>query len=298
LEKEKILDFNQSTIVFKRQGQWREVWRNFKKDKGAMAGLFLAVIFVLIIVFADVICPYETAIKQNVFNKLQPPSLEHWFGTDTFGRDVFARIIHGTRTSLSIAIIATFTSCIFGSGLGAVAGYYGGKIDSVVTRSLDIFMSIPDILFTMAVIAALGPSYGNLLIALTLTFFTNYVRLVRSQVLTVVGNEYIEAAKAGGASNARIILTHIIPNSMGVIIVNFTLNIAKIIIYQATLSFLGLGMPPPAPEWGLMLNESRQYMRGSPYLMLIPAGTIVLAGLAINFIGDGLRNALDPHLKS
>lgn len=293
-----IYQTEQEPVVFKRQGQGKEIWRNFKKDKGAVFGMILAIIFILVIIFADVICPYDLAIKQNLMIKLNGPSLEHWFGTDTYGRDVMARIVHGARTSLSIAMIATFTSCIFGGGLGAVAGYYGGKIDSLITRSLDIFMSVPDLLFTMAVVAALGAGYINLLIALTLTFFTNYVRLVRSQVLTVAEKEYVEAARAGGASDARIIITHIIPNSMGVIIVNFTLNIAKIIIYEATLSFLGLGMPPPAPEWGLMLNEARQFMRTDPTLTLFPAAAIVLSGLAINFIGDGLRNALDPHLKS
>ncbi|MPM52585.1 Glutathione transport system permease protein GsiD [bioreactor metagenome] len=296
VEDKLLIDENR--IEFKKQHQGKEIWRRFKKDKGALVGLYIAIAFVLVIIFADVICPYETAISQDLHSKLQPPSYEHWFGTDTYGRDVFARIIHGARTSLSIALIATISSCVFGGFLGAVAGYYGGKIDSIIMRSLDIFMSVPDLLFTMAVVAALGASYVNLLIALTLVFFTNYVRLVRSQVLGIVEKEYVEASKAGGASNFRIILTHIIPNSMGVIIVNFTLNVAKIIIYEATLSFLGLGMPPPAPEWGMMLSEARQYMRSASYLVFFPAAAIVLSGLAVNFIGDGLRNALDPHLKS
>jgi len=165
-------------------------------------------------------------------------------------------------------------------------------------RALDIFMSVPDILFAMAVIVALGANFINLLVALTLTFFTNYVRLVRSQVLVLSELEYVEASKAGGAGSFRIIISHIIPNVMGVIIVNSTLNIAKVIIYESTLSFLGLGMPPPAPQWGLMLADSRQFIRLSPHLAIFPAMAIVISACSINLIGDGLRDALDPRLKS
>jgi peptide/nickel transport system permease protein len=165
-------------------------------------------------------------------------------------------------------------------------------------RTLDIFMSIPDILFTMAVVFALGANFVNLLIALTLAYFTNYVRLVRSQVLNLAEQDYVEAARAGGSSSARIIFSHILPNAMGVIIVNTTLNVAKIILYESTLSFLGLGMPPPAPEWGLMLSDAREFMRNAPYLMFFPALAIVLSACSVNLIGDGLRDALDPHLKS
>lgn len=159
-------------------------------------------------------------------------------------------------------------------------------------------MSVPDILFTMAVVVALGSNFTNLLIALTLAYFTNYVRLVRSQVLNLSELEYVEAARAGGSGNVRIILSHIIPNAVGVIIVNVTLNIAKIIIYESTLSFLGLGMPPPQPEWGLMLSEAREFMRKAPFLLFYPALAIVLCACSVNLVGDGLRDALDPHLKS
>jgi peptide/nickel transport system permease protein len=165
-------------------------------------------------------------------------------------------------------------------------------------RALDIFMSIPDILFTMAVVVALGANFINLLVALMLAFFTNYVRLVRSQVLNLSELEYVEASKAGGAGSVRIIASHIIPNAMGVIIVNSTLNVSKIIIYESTLSFLGLGMPPPAPEWGLMLSEARQFLRIAPHMLVFPALAIVLSACSVNLIGDGLRDALDPHLKS
>lgn len=288
----------QGKVMFKKQSQAKEIWRRYKKSKGAVIGLIMLAVIILILIFADVITPYEIATKQNMANKLKPPSAEHIMGTDSFGRDVFARIVHGGRTSLTIAILATITSCILGSALGAIAGYFGGKIDSLIMRSLDIFMSVPDILFTMAVVFALGANFVNLLVALTLAYFTNYVRLVRSQVLNLAEQDYVEAARAGGSRSARIIISHILPNAMGVIIVNTTLNVAKIILYESTLSFLGLGMPPPAPEWGLMLSEAREFMRTAPHLLLFPSLAIVLSACSVNLIGDGLRDALDPHLKS
>jgi peptide/nickel transport system permease protein len=287
-----------NTQSFKRQSQYKEIFRRFKKSKGAVIGLVLFSIIIVVLLCATLIVPYEQATTQNFDKLLAKPSKENLFGTDNFGRDVFARILYGGRTSLSIALVATFTSCIFGSALGAIAGYFGGKVDSLIMRSLDIFMSVPDILFTMAVVIALGANFTNLIIALTLAYFTNYVRLVRSQVLNLSEQDYVEAAKAGGSGSFRIILTHILPNAFGVIVVNLTLNIAKVIIYESTLSFLGLGMPPPKPEWGLMLSEAREYMRTAPHLLFFPAGAIVLCACSVNLIGDGLRDALDPHLKS
>jgi peptide/nickel transport system permease protein len=284
--------------AFKKQSQAKEILRRFRKSKGAVIGLAMFAAIILVLVLADLIAPYELATRQRMAIKLQPPSLAHILGTDAFGRDLFARVVHGGRTSLTIAILATMSSCVLGSALGAVAGYFGGRTDSVIMRALDIFMSIPDILFTMVVVFALGPNFTNLLIALTLAYFTNYVRLVRSQVLGLAELDYVEAARAGGSGHFRIILSHILPNAMGVIIVNTTLNVAKIILYESTLSFLGLGMPPPAPEWGLLIADAREYMRAAPYLMFFPALAIVLSACSVNLIGDGLRDALDPHLKS
>jgi len=288
----------QDTDIFRKPSRFKEIWRRFRKSKGAMCGLVMLVIIVALVLAADLITPYNMATKQNMSLKLATPSWQHPFGCDSYGRDILARVLHGGRTSLSIAVIATIMSCVLGSTLGAVAGYMGRKTDSIIMRSLDIFMSIPDILFTMAVVVALGANFINLLIALMLAFFTNYVRLVRSQVLNLSELEYVEAAKAGGAGSIRIIFSHIFPNAMGVIIVNSTLNVAKIIIYESTLSFLGLGMPPPEPEWGLMLAEARQFLRTSPHLLVFPALAIVLSACSVNLIGDGLRDALDPHLKS
>jgi peptide/nickel transport system permease protein len=285
-------------VVFRKQSQFKEVWRRFRKSKGAVAGLVMFAIILVLLLGADLIAPYSRATHQELSNRLQGPSWAHLLGTDAFGRDLFARIVHGGRTSLLVAILATVSSCVLGSALGAIAGYFGGRTDSLIMRSLDIFMSIPDILFTMAVVFALGAGFINLLLALTLAYFTNYVRLVRSQVLNLSELDYVEAARAGGSGAARIILSHILPNAMGVIIVNTTLNVAKIILYESTLSFLGLGMPPPAPEWGLLLADAREFMRDAPYLMFFPALAIILCACSVNLIGDGLRDALDPHLKS
>ena len=282
-----------SEFSFKRASQAKEIWRRFRKSKGALIGLILLVIIVGVLLFAPLFISYDAAIESDFANVLAKPSKEHIFGMDGFGHDIFARIIYGGRTSLTIALIATVTSCLF-----AIAGYFGGWVDSLIMRTLDIFMSVPDILFTMAVVVALGANAVNLIIALTLAYFSNYVRLVRSQVLTLSEQDYVEAARAGGSGNARIILKHIIPNAIGVIIVNVTLNVAKIIIYESTLSFLGLGMPPPQPEWGLMLSEAREFMRPAPHLLIFPAAAIVLCACSVNLVGDGLRDALDPHLKS
>jgi peptide/nickel transport system permease protein len=290
----------ESTTVdsYKKPGQFKEIWRRFSKSKGAVIGLVLFTFIAISLLAADLIVPFEQATKQDFSVLLAAPSRDHWFGTDGYGRDAMARLLHGGRISLSIALLATFSSAVLGSALGAISGYFGGKVDSFIMRSLDIFMSVPDILFTMAVVYALGANFRNLLIALTLAYFTNYVRLVRSQVLNLAEQDYVEAARAGGSRSARIIISHIIPNAMGVIIVNTTLNVAKIILYQSTLSFLGLGMPPPQPEWGLMLSEAREFMRTAPWLMFYPAAAIVITAASINLMGDGLRDALDPHLKS
>lgn len=295
---ERVTAIQPGVQVFKKQSQAKEVWRRFCKSKGAVAGLVMMSIILLLLICADFIAPYAMATKQQLAIKLQGPSLSHILGTDAFGRDLFARIVHGGRTSLTIALLATLSSAVLGTALGAIAGYFGGRVDSLIMRTLDIFMSIPDILFTMAVVFALGAGFINLLLALTLAYFTNYVRLVRSQVLNLTDLDYVEAARAGGSGSTRIIITHILPNAMGVIIVNTTLNVAKIILYESTLSFLGLGMPPPAPEWGLLLADAREYMRVAPYLMFFPSLAIVLCATSVNLIGDGLRDALDPHLKS
>ena len=291
--------FEGGDINIKRPSQAKEILRRLKKNKGAMVGLILLILIILVVIFADVIAPYDAGVIQVAENKLAGPGTPgHPLGCDSYGRDVLSRLVHGARNSLKVAIIASITSCLVGCTLGSIAGYFGGKVDQIIMRALDIFMSIPDLLFTMVVVAALGSSISVLIIAMTLAYFTNYVRLVRSGVLNLVDQEYVEAARAGGASPARIILSHIIPNTLGIILVNVTLNVSSLVIYQSTLSFIGLSLPAPAPEWGSMLSSARVDMLRAPTLVLFPALAIVLTAFSVNLLGDGLRDAMDPRLKS
>lgn len=287
----------QTEKKYKKQSQVKEIWGRMRKNHAAMIGLVIFVIIVLIAIFADVIVPYEYGITQVAKNRLQPPSGAHLFGTDGYGRDVFARVIHGSRVSLLIGLATSVFSLVFGGLLGAAAGYYGGKVDSIIMRACDIIMSIPGMLLALAIIAALGPSLFNLLIAITISSIPGMVRLVRSTILTVVEQDFIEAAHSYGSSDFRIIMKYILPNALGPIIINTTMSIASMILSAAGLSFIGLGIQPPQPEWGAMLSDAREFMHDAPYLLCFPGFAIVLTALSLNLIGDGLRDALDPKLK-
>jgi peptide/nickel transport system permease protein len=250
-------------------------------------------------IFADFIVDYETeAIKQNMQNRFSPPSKEHFFGTDNFGRDVFARIVFGARISLFVGIITVGISLFFGVLIGATAGYFGGKVDNILMRIMDVFLAIPQMLMAIAVVAALGTDMFNLLIALSVSQIPRFARIVRSSILTVKGQDYIEAARACGTSNSRIIIKHILPNAIGPITVQATLNVAITILVISALSFVGLGVQPPTPEWGSMMADSKSQLRYHPYLVIIPGIFIGLTVMSLNVIGDGLRDALDPRLKN
>ena len=281
----------------KKNSQVKEIWRRFKKSKTAMLGLVLLVLILLMAIFADVIVPYQEAVTQDPANRLQGPSAEHWFGTDEIGRDLFARIVHGSRYSLLIGISTSIFALVIGGLLGAAAGYYGKTVDNVIMRLVDVVMTVPPILLSLAVVAALGANLRNLLIAITISCVPGMVRMVRSVVLTVIDNDYIEAARSYGGSDLRIILKYVIPNALGPIIVTTTMNVSSMILSASGLSFLGMGVQPPAPEWGALLSDARQYMFNAPYLLYIPGIFIVLAALCFNLAGDGLRDALDPKLK-
>jgi peptide/nickel transport system permease protein len=284
---------------YKKKSRLKSVWRSMKKSKTAMLGLVIISIFIILALFADVIADYDQeVITQNIANRLQAPSSEHWFGTDTYGRDIFARIVHGARVSLMIGLLTTILSVSIGCVFGAVAGYYGNKIDSIIMRFMDTVMAIPPILLALSIVAALGPSMRNLLIAMTVSSVPSFTRIIRSVIMSVVGQDFIEAAKCCGTSDARIIFKHILPNAIGPIIVQSTMSVASMIINAASLSFLGMGIQPPAPEWGAMLSESREFMRYYPHLVVIPGVAIVLAALSLNLLGDGLIDALDPRLKN
>ena len=281
----------------KKNSQLKEVWRRFRKNKSAMVGLIILILFALCAIFADLIVPYERGIDQDGSVRLQGPSAEHWFGTDAFGRDTFARVVHGSRVSLSIGFAAVGISLILGGFLGAAAGYYGGRADNIIMRIMDVFTCVPGILLALAIVAALGSSMTNLLIAVTISSIPGFVRLVRSSILTVVENDFIEAARSYGAKDFRIITKYILPNAIGPIIVQATMGIAGMILSASGLSYMGMGIQPPRPEWGAMLSEAKDYMRTDPHLLLFPGFAILISALCFNLVGDGLRDALDPKLK-
>lgn len=280
----------------KKTNQMKEIWRRFRKSKTAMLGLCLLIFVLCIAIFADVITPYENAISQST-NRLDGPSAAHIFGTDELGRDLFARIVHGSRYSLLIGVSTSVLALVIGGLLGAIAAYYGGWVDNIIMRLTDVVMTVPPILLSLAVVAALGGSLRNLLIAITISCVPSMLRLVRSVVLGVVDEDYIEAARSYGASDMRIILKYVIPNALGPIIVTTTMNVANMILSAAGLSFLSLGVQPPAPEWGALLSDAKTYMFTAPHLLYIPGIFIVIAALSFNLAGDGLRDALDPKLK-
>lgn len=282
----------------KKRSQWGEVWRRLKKNKMAMVGLVILIILILLALFANKIADYEeVAIKQNTAIRFQGPSKEHWLGTDNFGRDIFARIIHGARVSLMVGVVAVGIAILIGGTLGAIAGYYGGKVDNVIMRAMDMFLAIPSILLAIAIVTALGANLFNLMLAIGVSSIPGYARIVRASVLMVKDQEFVEAARAVGASDSRIIRKHIIPNALAPVIVQGTLGVASAILSTAGLSFIGLGVPKPRPEWGSMLADGRSFLREAPHVTTFPGLAIMITILALNLLGDGLRDALDPRLK-
>lgn len=276
---------------------WKEAWKSFKKNKAALFGLGLVLFFILLAIFADVLAPYGFN-EQEMANKHLPPSAAHWFGTDDFGRDILSRIIYGARISLTVGFGAVAGSVIFGSALGILAGYYGKWVDGLISRVFDILLAFPSILLAIAIVAMLGPSLRNALIAIAIINIPTFGRLVRSRVLSVKEEEYIIAAKAIGMRDTRILLHHILPNSLAPIIVQGSLAIATAIIEAAALGFLGLGAQPPSPEWGKMLADSKDFIINAPWTVFFPGIAIVLTVLGFNLMGDGLRDALDPRMKN
>lgn len=279
----------------KKRNSSHQIWSMFKKNKPAVIGLIIICIFIFAAIFADFIADYDYAVMQDKTARLLPPCKEHLFGTDHLGRDVFARIIHGSRTSLTLGVVSTGISLIIGGILGIIAGYFGKWADSVITRIMDIFMCIPSILLSLCIIAVLGANTTNLLIAVTVSNVPGFTRMLRATVITMASQEYIDAAKTAGASHLKIMRTHILPNAIGMIIVQATMSISGMIVFASGLSFLGLGVQPPRPEWGVMLSDAKKYMRDCPYLLIFPGTSIALSALSLNLFGDGLRDALDPR---
>ena len=276
----------------------QEVLRNYRHSFGAMLGTVIIVLVLIIGIAGNIYYDYDgQVIKQSIANSLQAPSAEHWFGTDELGRDIFTRVIYGTRYSLSVAFFSMVVCVVVGVTLGALAGYYGGSTETVIMRFADIILSIPPMLFGICIVAAFGQNIIILMLAIAISGTPAVVRITRAAVLQERGKEYVEAARATGVRDVKIILVHVLPNALAPILVQATLHIGGAIISIAALSFLGLGVQPPMPEWGAMLSSGRAYIRGYGYMTLYPGLAIMIVVLGFNLIGDGLRDAMDPKLK-
>ena len=263
----------------------------------AVAGVLLLLLFVLCAVFAPVLAPHDPA-QLDLNARLLPPSHAHFFGTDELGRDIFSRTIYGARISLTVAVSVVAISLAFGLMMGALAGFYGGWLDAVINiYVMNAFLALPGILLAIAFVAFLGPGLWNLIFALSIGGWVGYARLVRAQVMAVKEREFVEAARALGASDLRILLRHILPNIVQPLIVQAAIGMAGAVLAEATLSFLGLGIPPPAASWGSMLNDARSHLFESPHMIAFPAIAVMLCVLSFNFIGDALRDRMDPRTR-
>jgi peptide/nickel transport system permease protein len=277
-------------------GLWRDAGRRLLRDRAAMVGLLVVALLVVIAAAAPAIVPHPPN-DQSFRIKLEPPSPEHLFGTDEFGRDIFSRVLIGTRVALGVGIFPVLIALVVGVGLGLVAGYYGRQVDQVVMRLVDILLAFPWLLLAIGIMAVLGPGINNVVIAVAIVYIPAFARIVRGSVLSIKEKEFVEAARAMGQPDSRIIVRHILANAWAPIIVLSTLSIGQAIIYAAGLSFIGLGTQPPDADWGVMLSSGREYLRDAPWLGFFPGFAILITVLAFNLFGDGLRDALDPRLR-
>ena len=283
---------------YKKRSQIAAIWFRFKKNRMATVGL---VIFLLLVVIS-ITCPLwvnyeEDCVRQHIMNKYQTPSFEHIFGTDQYGRDIFSRIIWGSRVSLYVGLAAVVISLVLGLIIGAASGYYGGAIDNILMRCMDIVLAIPGTLLNISIVAALGNNIPNLLIALSVTQVPRLARIIRASIMQIKGQEYIEACKACGMNDFRIIMRHIMPNALGPVIVQCALTTASTIKQIAGLSFIGLGIQPPSPEWGAMLSDAKMVLLSHSWVIIPPGLAIMVTVASLTLLGDGLRDALDPKLK-
>ena len=282
----------------KKKSQFVEVWKRLCRNKTAVLGLVIVALLTLMAILSPILIDYETqVIKTNYSEALQAPSADHWFGTDEMGRDILLRVMYGSTVSLSIGVVTVAVSLTVGLILGAAAGYFGGKTDMIIMRIMDIFLAIPGTLLAICIVASLGNSIPNLVIAQAVSSIPTFSRVVRGAVITARDADYVEAARAIGAKDATIIFHEVLPNSLAPIIVQTTLQVASVILSIAGLSFIGLGIPAPRPEWGAMLSGARAYIRDYSYMGLFPGLAIMTTILSLNLLGDGLRDALDPRLR-
>lgn len=285
------------SIQYKRENRLMEVWKRLRKNPGAVVGLIILCGLVLLMIYSFLFISFEDITVLNSKNRFALPSAEHIFGTDEMGRDLFLRIIYGSRYSLAVAFGSVAIGMIVGIFFGSIAGYFGGKVENLIMRLADIMSSIPAILLGMVIVTILGPTLMNLMIAVGVTAIAGFIRMSRASVLSVKGNEYVESARAIGMSEFRIIFTQVLPNSLSPLIVTATARMATSVLSAAGLSFLGFGISVPYPEWGALISGSRAYLNFAPHLCYFPGLFIMLMAFACALLGDGLRDALDPKLN-
>ncbi|MCI8933341.1 MAG: ABC transporter permease [Clostridiaceae bacterium] len=277
---------------------WSDVVRRFCKNKIAVVGLVMLLIIVVLCAGAPLFTKYDPVLDMDLANLLQPPGAEgHLLGTDDLGRDIWCRLLYGGRTSVLTGLIVALITAVVGVGIGLVSGYFGGVVETLLMRFTDIMLSFPFLIVAIAIMAALGSSQRNIILALAIVGWPRFARLTRGQVLAVKQSEYVESARVAGFGNLRIILNHILPNCMGPIIIQATLAVGGAILSAASLTYLGLGADAAAPDWGIMLSQGRNYLQLAPYLTTIPGIAISVTVLAMNWIGDGLRDAFDPKMR-
>lgn len=276
---------------------YKDSFKRLKKNKAALFCLGVILFLVLLAFFAPVVSPYDPTY-QDYASVLAPPSSKHLLGADEYGRDILSRLIYGTRVSLSIGILAQILASVIGITLGAIAGYFGGAVDTLISRIMEIFAAFPDLLFAMAIMTFMGQGLQNLFIALGLLTWVRTARLIRGSVMQLKEKEYVEASKASGGTAFRIITKHLIPNCLSTVIVLVTLGIPNAIMYEASLSFLGLGIQPPTPSWGNMISSAQSFISFLPVYSIVPGIAIMVTVVAFNIFGDGLRDALDPKLRA
>lgn len=281
--------------ITRKNSPMQDAWRKLKKNKLAMISLIIICLLFLIAIFAPILAPYDY-IGQDYDNTLKFPSRKNLFGTDNFGRDVFSRVIYGSRYTMFIGFGCVTIAAVIGVLLGLIAAYFP-KLDNLIMRTMDIIIGMPTMTLMMCIIAVLGVSIGNMIIAICVTTIPGFARVTRAQALTVKNQEFIEAAIAIGADTKRILFKHILPNSMAPIIVQYTLGASSVVLESASLSFIGMGVQAPTPEWGLMISAGRPYLRSYWYMSIIPGLAIILLTITLNYLGDGLRDALDPRLN-
>ena len=287
----------QQGFIDKPRSLWSEAWRRLRYSITARIGMVIVAIILLAAILTPIVDPYNPKLDSDLENARQPPSWQHIMGTDNLGRDLFRRILHGARLSLGVGIVAVAISGTGGTILGLVSGYFGGTVDMVIMRIVDILMAFPGMLLAIAIVAARGTGLFNTVVAISVVGVSGYARLVRSMVLSLREREYILAAHMVGVRNPRIIFRHILPNSLAPIIVSATMGIGGRILQAAALGFLGLGAQPPAPEWGVMISDGRPFLRQLPHMVFFPGMAIMFTVVGFNLLGDGLRDALDPQMQ-